>query len=117
LTLPIAALADEGRCNVAQPKEVPMADEPATFALEDDGRLASPEALAAFLAAAEGRNVRIEAANVSILTSLHLQVHAAAVSRWTDAGLRYDLVNTSDQFNSCLSLLGWQPDAAASEEI
>lgn len=85
-----------------------MASEPSVFALEDRGRLVEPEKFAAFLSDAEGQPVQIDACDLPIITSMHLQIHIAAKAQWDAQGLPYEVINKSEQFEHCLSLLGWQ---------
>lgn len=75
--------------------------------LEDKGRLIDPERYAAALKEAEGAPVEVDAAQIPMITSLHLQVHLAAKRHWDAQGLPFDVVNTSDQFHASLAYLGW----------
>lgn len=88
-----------------------MADEATVFELEEDGRLVEPEKLAAFLREADGKPVKIDACKTPIITSMHLQLHVAAEEHWAEQNVPFELVNTSEQFQSCLALLGYQQNA------
>ena len=55
-----------------------MAVEASVFALEDQGRLVEPAKLAAFLAEVDGTPVKIDACDLPIITSMHLQIQIAA---------------------------------------
>jgi hypothetical protein len=94
-----------------------MGDKTAIFELEANGRLAEPAKLASFLKKAEGKPVQIDATNTPLITSLHLQVVMAANTKWSAQDLAFEFTNTNDQFESCLALLGWQPDAQTPEVL
>ena len=88
-----------------------MAEDPATFSLQSDDRVVGAAALARFLSDNADRPVRIDAAGVSLVGALVLQVLIAGRTAWADSGLPFDITNRSDRLTECFALLGWSPDA------
>ncbi|MEL7116643.1 MAG: hypothetical protein AAGP08_13850 [Pseudomonadota bacterium] len=88
-----------------------MAGTGVVIKLENQGRLVDPETLSKLIKDVEGQPVAIDALGAPLFTSMHLQLFLSAKKHWEDQGLEFGFVNVNDQFQSCLTLLGYSQAA------
>lgn len=88
-----------------------MSEKAVSIPLGRDGKIIDPAELLDQLRAADGMDVTIDAADTPILTSRHLQVLIAAERRSHEATNNFIVTNRNEQFVSCLTVLGWQPNS------
>lgn len=88
-----------------------MSEQAVTVPLQRDGKLVDPAELLEALLGADGADVTIDAADTPLLTSRHLQVLIAAERRTRETAHSLSVTNRNEQFESCLALLGWQPNS------
>jgi len=88
-----------------------MSEQAVLIELDRDGKTVDPAELLDLLRDANGVDVTIDAAETSVLTSRHLQILVAAERRCQETAHSFTVTNSNKQFESCLTLLGWQPNA------
>lgn len=88
-----------------------MTEQAVSVPLDRDGKTLAPSELLELLRGAEGKDVEIDAAETLLLTSRHLQVLIAAERRSQETDQTFSITNRSAQLDSCLALLGWQPNS------
>ena len=88
-----------------------MSEKAVTIPLSEDGKIVDPATLLGALQGADGMDVTVDASDTPILTSRHLQILVAAERRSQDSAKSFSVINRTAPFESCLTLLGWQPNA------
>lgn len=88
-----------------------MSDKAVTIPLTTDGKIVDPATLLDALREAEGQDVTIDAGETPILTARHLQILVAAERRSQDIAHGFRVINRTEPFENCLTLLGWHPGA------
>lgn len=87
-----------------------MSEQAVTIPLQKDGKIVDPAELLSSLKEVDGSDIIIDATETPLVTSRHLQVLIAAERRSQETAHSLSMANCTDQLESCLALLGWQPN-------
>lgn len=87
-----------------------MSEQAVSISLDRDGKIVEPSELLNLVKEAGSVDLTIDAADTPLLTARHLQILVAAERRNLDSSHSFVVANCNEQFESCLSLLGWHPN-------